>query len=75
MEKGKRKWVRIITVYMYMHTQLAIYYIYTCLNETKKGDETSKSKIPKRGNIAITNLHKKVQETREGFRMAGLYSG
>ena len=30
-------------------------YIYTCLNETKKGDETSKSKIFR----MIANTHKK----------------
>ena len=29
---------------------------YTCMNETKKGGETSKSK---RGNMGIANMHKK----------------
>ena len=43
MEKGKRKWVRII---IYSYTRVAI-----CLNETKKGGETSKSSNFKKGNI------------------------
>ena len=37
MEKGKGKWVRVIHVH-YM-------YIFGLLTETKKGGETSKSKI------------------------------
>ena len=40
-----------------IYTQVA-----TSLNETKKGGETSKSKILrilKKGNIGITNMHKK----------------
>ena len=49
MEKAKRKWVRII---MYVHI---LSLLCTCLNETK-GGETSKLK---RGNIRITNMHKK----------------
>ena len=39
MEKGEGKWIRIINK-LYVHILLAI-----CLNETKKGGETSKSKI------------------------------
>ena len=39
MEKGKGKWVRIINI-LYVHIRVA-----TCLNEIKKGGETSKSKI------------------------------
>ena len=39
MEKGKGKWVRIINI-LYVCIRVA-----TCLNETKKGGETSKSKI------------------------------
>ena len=42
---------------MYVHIYLGCY-IYTCLNETKKGGDTSKS-ILKRGNIGIANMHKK----------------
>ena len=37
MEKGKRKWVRIIYICIYMYTWVA-----TCLNETKKGGEIGK---------------------------------
>ena len=40
VEKGKGKWVRIINILLYVHIRVA-----TCLNETKKGGETSKSKI------------------------------
>ena len=39
MDKGKGKWVRIINT-LYVHIRVA-----TCPNETKKGGETSKSKI------------------------------
>ena len=39
MEKGKGKWIRIIIHYN-VHIQVA-----ASLNETKKGGETSKSKI------------------------------
>ena len=38
MEKGKGKWIRIII--LYVHIRVA-----ASLNETKKGGETSKSKI------------------------------
>ena len=39
MEKGKGKWIRII-IHYYVHIRVA-----ASLNETKKGGETSKSKI------------------------------
>ena len=38
VEKGKGKWIRIINIII-VHILVA-----TCLNETKKGVETSKSK-------------------------------
>ena len=48
VEMGKRKWVGIINIHvcaynLLYYTQLAI--IHVLLNETKKGGETSKSKI------------------------------
>ena len=42
-----------------MHIYTA-WYIYTCLNETKKGGETSKYLKLKRGNIGIANMHKSI---------------
>ena len=57
MEKGKRKWVRIIKL---RYTCTSIYSACNiCVSMTlKKGGKTSKS-IKKRGNIRITNMHKK----------------
>ena len=39
---------------IYMYTR-----VFTSLNESKKGGETSKLTNFKRGNIGITNMHKK----------------
>ena len=50
MEKGQKSWFGIIIKYMCIYTN--------CLNETKKGGETSKSNL-KRRNIGIANMHKK----------------
>ena len=65
MEKGKGKWVRIIIFTLYVHIWVA-----TCLNETKKGGETSKSSNFKRGNIGMANMHKKQRrQDRDGLIM------
>ena len=42
MEKGKGKWVRIIIKHNYTYVVIRVA---ICLNEIKKGGETSKSKI------------------------------
>ena len=48
-----------------MHIQVA-----ACLNETKKGGETSKSKILKKGNIGMANMHKRQRrQDRDGLVM------
>ena len=48
VEKGKGKWVRIINIII--HYMCIFGLLYTCLNEAKKGDETSKFlRILKRG--------------------------
>ena len=51
-----------------IYTQVA-----TGLNETKKGGETSKSKILKKGNIRIANMHKKYRRQDRDPGWLGLY--
>ena len=46
-----------------IYTQVA-----TGLNETKKGGETKILRILKKGNIGITNMHKKYRRQDRGFR-------
>ena len=61
MEKGKGKWVRIICAYSGCCL---------CLNETKKGGETSNSSNFKKGNIGMANMHKKQRrQDRDGLVM------
>ena len=65
MEKGKRKWVGIINYIHVCAYTCILSLVYTCLNENKKGGETSKSKNSanlKRGNIGIANMHKKYRK-------------
>ena len=69
VEKGKGKWVKIIyTMSLYVHIRVA-----TCLNETKKGGKTSKSKKfwhLKNGNIGMANVQKKQRrQDRDGLVM------
>ena len=48
-----------------MHIRVA-----TCLNETKKGGETSNSLNFKKGNIGMANMHKKQRrQDRDGLVM------
>ena len=63
--KGKGKWVRILIYIIYVHIRVA-----TCLNEIKKGGETSKS-ILKRGiYIGMANMHKEQRrQDRDGLVM------
>ena len=51
-KEGRRGRGSGLGIYMY------IWEVATPLNETKKGDETSKANL-KRGNIGIANMHKK----------------
>ena len=59
MEKGKGKWVTL-----YVHIQVA-----ACLNETKKGGETSKSKILRILKRGIYMHKKQRRQDRDGLVM------
>ena len=60
MEKGQKSWFRIIIIHIYWGHYLS----------AKKGGKTSKSKIFKKGNIGMANMHKKQRrQDRDGFVM------
>ena len=54
MEKGKRKWVRIINIYLYIYSAC---YICVSMRLKKEARQVNQSNL-KRGNIGIANMHK-----------------
>ena len=68
MEKGKKKWVRIINIYLYIYSAGYIRVSMGLKKETKQVNQTTL----KMGNIGIANMHKKY---RRQYRDPGWYTG
>ena len=55
---------------MYVRICMPGYYVYTCLNETKKEARQVNSSNFKKGNIGMANMHKKQRtQDRDGLVM------